>query len=111
MASGKISNPMAASRIIIADASNAKIGELRIIGKTAIASFQNLSGNITTDGINLGLEFSETTFSLVLYFDGSSNVLGVIEIAENGYLYLLNSQMGRTIGSYITGQCVVETGL
>lgn len=106
MASGKISDPMATSRIIIADASNAKIGELRIIGKTAIATFQNNSGNITTDGINLGLEFPETTFSLVVYFDGSANVLGGIEITDTGYLYLLNSQMGRTSGSYITGQCV-----
>lgn len=64
------------------------------------------STQIPVTGVNVTKAPVSDCFTVVQYYNGSSNVFGTLQAVSGGKLYLLNSSGARVTGSYIEGTLV-----
>ena len=78
------------------------------IGKIRILSFDDDPGKIPATGLALGETFLRTYRSACKYYNGTSNVPGMLYINVDGTLYVgdLTSANPKKDGTYIVGEIV-----
>lgn len=78
-----------------------------VINNVNVVSFSNDSFNITTSGIALNRTAKGKAEAMCEYFNGTSNVNGLLTISKNSNIVYLTKTDGTiTSGSYIQGQLV-----
>ena len=79
--------------------------KLTVLGKMRILSFTNNSGSLTTDGIELPETASYNVCSRCVYYNGSSNVEGLIYVTSK-HVYVANDTLNAQAASYVRGQVI-----
>ena len=81
------------------------IGVIRFVGKIAILDFINTSGQIPSTGLQLPYTFVDDVSVVCQYYNGSSNVIGELQVKKNGKVYVRAPGV-YVNATYVLGQAV-----
>lgn len=77
------------------------------IGKLRVFSFDNDGGSIPDSGLATGETYISTYRSVCKYYNGSSDVVGMLYISADGKMYVSDAtNTTKKTGSYVVGEIV-----